>query len=102
MTDRKERPEDQPLPIVNDSSDIQSMVISDIVKRRELGIQRYGTALQAHNGRDMLQDAYEEAIDLAIYLRGCIEERDTSKAKSEEYFTRLAKQQHELFVARTT
>jgi hypothetical protein len=72
------RPGDQPLPIANDRSDIQSMVIADITARRQVGIQRYGTALQAHNGRDMLRDAYEEALDLAIYLRGVIEERDTA------------------------
>lgn len=72
----KLREGDQPLPTVNDRQDIQSMVIADITARRQVGIQRYGTALQAHNGRDMLRDAYEEALDLAIYLRGVIEERD--------------------------
>lgn len=72
----KQRPGDQPLPVVNGSQDIQSMVLADIVARRQVGIERYGTALQAGNGRDMLRDAYEEALDLAIYLRGCIAERD--------------------------
>jgi hypothetical protein len=71
----KHRVGDQPLPAVNDSPDIQSMVVADIIQRRQVGIERYGTALQAHNGRDMLRDAYEEALDLAIYLRGCLEER---------------------------
>ena len=70
------RPGDQPLPVPNDSQDIQSMVIADIEARRELGIRRYGTALQAHNGRDALRDAYEEALDLAVYLRQVIAERD--------------------------
>jgi hypothetical protein len=72
------RPGDQPLPIANDRPDIQSMVIADITARCQVGIQRYGTALQAHNGRDMLRDAYEEALDLAIYLRGVLEERNTA------------------------
>jgi hypothetical protein len=72
----KLRPGDQPLPVVNGRDDIQTMVIADIEARRQVGIQRYGTALQAHNGRDMLRDAYEEALDLAVYLRGVIEERD--------------------------
>jgi hypothetical protein len=71
----KERPGDQPLPVKSDRPDIQSMVIEDIQARRQVGIERYGTALQAHNGRDMLWDAYEEVLDLATYLRGCIEER---------------------------
>lgn len=72
----KQREGDQPLPIVNDHPDIQAAVIADIETRREVGIQRYGTALQPNNGRDMLLDAYEEALDLAIYLKGAIVERD--------------------------
>lgn len=76
MSGLKERPGDQPLPVVNTHPDIQSMVIADIEARRQVGIQRYGTALQAHNGRDMLLDAYEEAMDLTIYLKGCMVERD--------------------------
>ena len=72
----KRREGDQPLPVKNDRPDIQSLVLEDVIRRRQLGILRYGTPLQAGNGRDMLRDAYEEALDLAIYLRGCIEERD--------------------------
>jgi hypothetical protein len=70
------RPGDQPLPVPNDSPDIQSMVIADIEARRQVGIERYGTALQAGNGRDALRDAYEEALDLACYLRQAIAERE--------------------------
>jgi hypothetical protein len=73
----KLREGDQPLPIVNDARDIQSQVIADIEARRQVGIQRYGTALQPHNGRDMLLDAYEEAMDLTIYLKGCLVERNS-------------------------
>jgi hypothetical protein len=32
--------------------------------------------LQAHNGRDALLDAFEEAVDLATYLAQVIIERD--------------------------
>lgn len=67
---------EQPMPVPNGSPDVQSMVIADIRHRREVGIERYGTPLQAHNGRDALRDAYEEALDLACYLRQAIAERD--------------------------
>lgn len=80
QTPLKLREGDQPLPIVNDAPDIQSQVIADIETRRQVGIQRYGTALQPHNGRDMLLDAYEEAMDLTIYLKGCLVERDNPAA----------------------
>jgi hypothetical protein len=55
------------------------MVIADITERRQVGIARYGTPLQAHNGRDALRDAYEEALDLACYLRQMIAERSAER-----------------------
>lgn len=66
----------QGLPTVNDSKDIQSIVIDEILQRRKVGIKRYGTPLQANNGRDALRDAFEEALDLTMYLMQAIVERD--------------------------
>lgn len=76
----KEREGDQPLPIVNESPSIQSMVVADIQEREKVGIKRYGTALQPFNGRDALRDAYEEAVDLAMYLKQIVVERDAQVA----------------------
>ena len=56
--------------------DIQSLVVADVLARREFGIKKYGTALQANNGRNALWDAYQEALDLVAYLRQMIEESD--------------------------
>lgn len=67
---------EQPNPIPNDNPCVQDAVLADVQYRKELGIERYGTVLQPHNGRDMLQDAYEEALDLAFYLKALIMERD--------------------------
>ena len=75
-TELRQRPGDQPLPVVNEEPDIQSQVIADIAERRELGIRRYGTALQPHNNRDALRDAYEECLDQAMYLKQLLVERD--------------------------
>jgi hypothetical protein len=72
----RQRPEDQQPPVPNENGSIHSLVIRDVERRRDLGVSRYGTPLQAHNGRDALRDAYEEALDLACYLRQAIEERD--------------------------
>ena len=68
--------EEQPDPVVSDRQSIQDMVMSDLAVRKKIGIARYGTPLQPHNGRDALRDAYEEALDLACYLRQAIAERD--------------------------
>lgn len=67
---------DQSTPISNNNPHIADLVIQDMAARKELGIQKYGTALQPFNGRDALMDAYQEALDLCMYLRQAIEERN--------------------------
>jgi hypothetical protein len=73
----KQRPGDQPLPVAHDGAIVQDAVCADIQARKQVGIARYGTPLQPHNGRDALRDAYEEALDLACYLKQALLERDT-------------------------
>jgi hypothetical protein len=67
---------DQPAPQPNADRGIWDLVIADMHERDQVGRERYGTPLQAHNGRDALVDAYQEALDLVVYLRQAIEERD--------------------------
>jgi hypothetical protein len=68
--------EEQPMPVPQMNVDsIQSLVRKDLEERERVGVQRYGTPLQAGNGRDALRDAYEEALDLACYLKQAIVER---------------------------
>lgn len=72
----KLRPEDQPLPQKNDLPCVQDLVIQDLEHRKAVGIRRFGTTLQPHNGRDALRDCYEELLDACNYMRQCIYERD--------------------------
>lgn len=65
---------DQPEPNVS-TVDIWPLVVRDMVLRDQVGKKRYGTPLQANNGRDPLMDAYQEALDLCAYLRQAIYER---------------------------
>ena len=76
---------DQPVPTPNERPSIQSLVRQDLEEREQVGIQRYGTALQAHNGRDALVDAYQEALDLACYVRQAIEEKISETSLVEAY-----------------
>ena len=71
----KTEPE-QPAPVPNSAPPVWPLVMVDMAGRDKLGRERYGTPLQPHNGRDTLRDAYEEALDLAVYLRTAIYERD--------------------------
>lgn len=83
--------QDQPAPKQNDGtpiwdlvirdaapngpvSPVRALVLADMRERDRVGRERYGTPLQAHNGRDYLIDAYQEALDLCAYLRQGIEE----------------------------
>jgi hypothetical protein len=70
----------QQAPVPNGNPAIADLVIADVRARQDLGQRRYGVDLQAGNGRDALVDAYQEAIDLAMYLRQAIEERDAKTA----------------------
>lgn len=47
---------------------VPAELVADCKARDALGRERYGTPLQAHNGRDALTDAYQEALDLCVYL----------------------------------
>ena len=76
MPTKPQREGDQPMPKRNGNEAVWPIVVQDMQARHELGIKRYGTPLQPFNGRDALKDAYEEALDLAVYLRQAIYERD--------------------------
>lgn len=65
----------EPPPHFTLGPSMQDLVIADIEARKRVGLRKYGTLLQAGNGRDALMDAYQEALDLVMYLRQAIEER---------------------------
>jgi len=67
--------QEQRPPIPTNSKPVWDMVIEDMKARDNLGRERYGTPLQIDNGRDFLIDAYQESLDLVVYLRGEIEKR---------------------------
>jgi hypothetical protein len=66
----------QPKPSVNDEPYIWDLVVNDMNERDLIGERKHGTRLQPYNGRDVLKDAYQEALDLVAYLRQAIYERD--------------------------
>jgi len=52
------------------------LVLNDISERMKFGKNKYGAVLRTFNGRDALWDAYQEALDLVMYLRQEIMERE--------------------------
>lgn len=77
----------QPDPIKGTGRSIWNLVLDDMQERDKTGLKKYGTRLRANNGRDALVDAYQEALDLVVYLRQAIEEKPAQTA-SEPFFSR--------------
>jgi hypothetical protein len=91
---RKDRSGDQPLPVPNDGPSMHDLVCADLESgwthrltsevaadlqaRKQLGLDRYGSLLQAGNGRDALLDLYEELEDSAVYAKQWLTENPSS------------------------
>lgn len=82
---------DQPAPVPNAGASMHDLVAADmaalwsdapgvatvradLADRKQVGLDRYGTLLQADNGRNPLIDAYQESLDLIVYLRQALTE----------------------------
>lgn len=50
-------------------------VLEDIAKRERMGYNKYGKYLTEDTDEDMLNHAYNEALDLVVYLRTLILQR---------------------------
>jgi hypothetical protein len=86
----KQRPGDQRLPNPDNSRiAVHEAMAGDIMDRLRIGIERYGAPLRPMNGRDTIQDAYEEVLDLGVYLRTLEEERREALLLSEDLYARL-------------
>ncbi len=72
----------EPLPKPTDSPAIWDLVIADMQERDRIGTAKYGQRLKAGDGRDSLIDAYQEVLDLAVYLRKAIYEREAQDVES--------------------
>lgn len=66
----------EPMPIKNDKPAVWDLVRKDIEDRETYGLATYGTRLQPFNGRNALVDAYQEALDLVVFLRQAIYESE--------------------------
>jgi len=60
------------------TADLATEVKNDIEQRIQKGVETYGERLKTNNGRIALQDAYEEILDLALYIKQELKERESS------------------------
>lgn len=74
MSDVRDPETDQRLPTSNGHPSAHDLVAADLAERKAHGFRKYGSLLQAANGRSHLRDAYEEVLDHAVYLRSALDE----------------------------
>ena len=61
--------------------DSWNAVMQDMLERNEVGAKKYNKYLNPNTSEDMVQHAYEEALDLAVYLKTLIMQRDQTTEK---------------------
>jgi hypothetical protein len=64
---------------------IEALVCDDIAKRQQAGIAKYGTTVAENmlSHTQWLQHAYEECLDMAVYLKRAMAELQTTSGKIE-------------------
>ena len=55
------------------ASSLRDRFLFEAEQRDQTGRAKYGMPLQTHNGRNPLVDAFQEAMDLTVYLRDAAE-----------------------------
>lgn len=68
----------EPAPVANSERPIFDRVIDDLRAKAAEWRKKYGTHLQPFNGRDAVRDAYQEALDMAQYLKQALVEGDAN------------------------
>jgi hypothetical protein len=66
------------------SQEVWPYLLGLLEERVALGEARYGCRLATDNGRDALRDAWEEAVDLVMYLTQMMMEREGTPASKKE------------------
>lgn len=57
--------------------EIAPLVVADLEARIAVGVETYGAPLAVESPNDALLDAYEEALDLCLYLKQELMRRET-------------------------
>ena len=65
--------------------EITKAVITDLISRAQRGLEKYNTTLGENDHQNMLQHAYEEALDMAQYLKKEITELNTIQDLTKQY-----------------
>lgn len=70
----------EPAPVPNEGPSMHDLVIEDMKARKQFGLEKYSTVLQAFNGRKPLKDLYEELLDAVVYAKQALIEMERREA----------------------
>lgn len=76
MSDVADFTRGEPPPLPGGGPSIHDLVVEEIISRRNFGYRKYGSLLQAWNGRRPSKDLLDEILDAAMYVRQLIQEED--------------------------
>lgn len=80
---------------------VDEQLRADIAARDAFGLAKYGTRLKTNDGRNPLVDAYQEVLDLVVYLAKDSAEVEQKHGKwSEEHISAHAMMWHAIHFAR--
>ena len=67
--------------------DTEQEVCKNILDRQQLGIRKYGRTVAGNplTERQWIQHAYEEALDMAIYLKRLMQEMDAKNSARDDW-----------------
>ena len=67
--------------------DTEQEVCKNILDRQQLGIAKYGRTVAGNplTERQWIQHAYEEALDMAIYLKRLMQEMDAKNSARDDW-----------------
>jgi hypothetical protein len=67
--------------------DTEQEVCKNILDRQQLGLKKYGRTVAGNplTERQWLQHAYEEALDMAIYLKRLMQEMDAKNSARDDW-----------------
>jgi len=71
-------------PPTGNGKKVLDEVVNDLTVRAEVGKGKYGTYLRTNNGRNALVDAYQEALDLCMYLKQKLMEENNQIIEAED------------------
>jgi hypothetical protein len=75
MGDKPDYINGEPKPVPNNLQSMHDRVSADLQSRKEYGLKKYDSLLQPFNGRNFLQDIYEEMQDGIVYISGALAEQ---------------------------